>query len=1017
MKKTPKKSRFRFIRRFIGWVAGLLLFAYALLYTPMVQDRMADYLSETLSQKGLTVELQGLRGIWPFYVSIRSGTVSDTSGKIAEIRRGAVTWRVQDKQIHIHTLKIAELELLRLPVLPEADDAPVPPVQNGSQPWPIGIEIGTFSIDHFILGQSLTGRETEGHLQGTLRLPAQSSLIIASASLEMNEGVADLSLDADLAPFSMEAKLEGSLLRRHEFSTVLQWGAELLHIKTDLDSPDGTELFQFVEERLQLLNPDVPSFLKGVPGLDSQVLPFCLTSTVNLANGTWDLQNQIRFPWGEAEVPLQFVSATNQLTVDVNATASDLSPPGALVEQPLAGAGKVQFSYVSGKDDRKMTLHLASDGFTYGQLKFDSLNLSIDPQETGWEIAGDAQPFLGKELVHVALQCFLEPEADGFSLRSDSLELTTPTWEVKAATPVILRRHQGTYDLSPAEITLNDLPLVIGAQGSLENFRIDLQLPEHPIKNLTLPDPLQVNGDIGASFTLSGSLQAPTAEAHLELKNFRIAYGDIGKALTTHALVDAKWSQESLKVTGNIQDNDQNHFEVTLSSPESWSLLPFSIPWETADFIATCRGKLHLNSLNGLQWLEHQRISGKLNSEIRMERTRQKTNLEGQVQLEDGRYEHYEWGTRLTKIETEVRLEGDRIEIIGLNAQTPGGGNIAGTGKADLQEKGWSSEINLKLTDARILHLDPVKASLSGKVRLKKQPEKLAEVDGSLSLENTVFHMDRLPAPMPKPVPFTIKGSEENLNPPEIPTTTKTKPQQRFRGKIDLDIPGRLIVEAKNLYSVWEGAFNLIFKEDGAYLLGRLSPRRGTVKFFSRSFSLASGNVHFNGKITDSPVLDLEAVYTRQDLEAYLDITGNTTSPDFSLRSNPPFPQDEILSRILFGKDMSTITALQAAEVGMALSSMMDSSGNQRFDPMGKARDILGVDQLELREAGADEGSAELVAGRQINDQLYFEIHQSLNEPGQSILFEYEIKRNFSITTETGTHILPGLGVSWKKDY
>jgi len=40
MKKTPKKSRFRFIRRFIGWVAGLLLFAYALLYTPMVQDRM-----------------------------------------------------------------------------------------------------------------------------------------------------------------------------------------------------------------------------------------------------------------------------------------------------------------------------------------------------------------------------------------------------------------------------------------------------------------------------------------------------------------------------------------------------------------------------------------------------------------------------------------------------------------------------------------------------------------------------------------------------------------------------------------------------------------------------------------------------------------------------------------------------------------------------------------------------------------------------------------------------------------
>jgi translocation and assembly module TamB len=128
-------------------------------------------------------------------------------------------------------------------------------------------------------------------------------------------------------------------------------------------------------------------------------------------------------------------------------------------------------------------------------------------------------------------------------------------------------------------------------------------------------------------------------------------------------------------------------------------------------------------------------------------------------------------------------------------------------------------------------------------------------------------------------------------------------------------------------------------------------------------------------------------------------------------------PDDEIISYILFGKNLATITGLQALEVGLALRSMMDSKGGGKWDLIGNARDFLGVDQLALRESRNAEGSTEIVAGRQLNDYFYVEVSQKLREPDSSILLEYEILKNISITTETGTHTLPGIGINWKRDY
>lgn len=462
----------------------------------------------------------------------------------------------------------------------------------------------------------------------------------------------------------------------------------------------------------------------------------------------------------------------------------------------------------------------------------------------------------------------------------------------------------------------------------------------------------------------------------------------------------------ALHLQASLQDDD---IQVQVQMPEIMLdeiTVPDALP---------LKGNSQPGLLNHLAWFAEQQIIGKLSADLSYRRQAGVPSWAGVLKLKEGRYEHYQLGTRLDALEVDLRLEDNKVVLRSARAQTPGGGTLQGSGTLDLSEKNRSGEVTLELRKARLLHLDPVQAALSGTVKLRHQQGGMIEASGALVLEETVFHLDRLPSSTPSPLPFTILGAEKPLI--EKPSAPKAVKKQWGTGELTLNIPGRLTVEAKNVYSVWEGQFKIAFRPLGIYLLGKLTPRRGNVIFFGRNFTLSSGNVHFTDLITVPPILDLVALYSRKDMDARLKITGIATHPTFRLESSPPMPQDEIISRILFGKDMSTITGLQALEVGMALRGMMDKKGNANWDVMGKAKDWLGVDQLELRESGDITGSTELVAGRQINNRLYLEFNQRLHEPGSTIMFEYEIRRNLSISTETGTHTLPGLGVNWKRDY
>ena len=144
-------------------------------------------------------------------------------------------------------------------------------------------------------------------------------------------------------------------------------------------------------------------------------------------------------------------------------------------------------------------------------------------------------------------------------------------------------------------------------------------------------------------------------------------------------------------------------------------------------------------------------------------------------------------------------------------------------------------------------------------------------------------------------------------------------------------------------------------------------------------------------------------------------ILGTLNSPQLILKSAPPLPSDEILSRHLFRRSVSNITPLQALQLAQAAKAMI-GGGTDLFDIMGYAKNILGVDQLAIVQSGKDEGTA-ISVGKHIGDNVYIQMERGREETSGKVTVEVEVTPNITIESEAGQDLHKGIGVNWKWNY
>jgi len=225
-------------------------------------------------------------------------------------------------------------------------------------------------------------------------------------------------------------------------------------------------------------------------------------------------------------------------------------------------------------------------------------------------------------------------------------------------------------------------------------------------------------------------------------------------------------------------------------------------------------------------------------------------------------------------------------------------------------------------------------------------------------------------------------------------------------------LPGRVFVRGRGLESEWEGRIAAKGSASDPRLTGTLQIRRGAFDLLDRTFNLRRGVITFTGSSPPDPQVDIEAVAQATDITAIVRVTGDASAPTIALESQPPLPQDEVLSRLMFNRAASSITPLQAVQLAAAVNRLR-GGGPGVLDQL---RTALGVDRLEV-DGGAPGTGATVRAGRYLAPGVYLEGETGTAEQSSRARVEVEILPNLSLQADTGSDARSGVGFKWQYDY
>jgi translocation and assembly module TamB len=221
-------------------------------------------------------------------------------------------------------------------------------------------------------------------------------------------------------------------------------------------------------------------------------------------------------------------------------------------------------------------------------------------------------------------------------------------------------------------------------------------------------------------------------------------------------------------------------------------------------------------------------------------------------------------------------------------------------------------------------------------------------------------------------------------------------------------------VSGRGVNSLWTGSVTATGLAEDPALNGVLVAQRGTLDFAGKTFTLSSGSVSFAGEKPIDPLIDISLDYSRSDFSATVDITGRGSSPNIELSSVPSRPRDEIISRILFGKNVGELSAFEAAQLANTAAEL-SGSGIGGFGLLSQIQNELGLDVLRV-DTGASGGTT-VSAGKYLREGVYVGVEQGALASDSGVKVEVDVTDNISVETKIGNDASSDVGVNWKWDY
>lgn len=1007
----PRKKRLKILamRLFVAF-AGILLTTLIVLqlviWTGLLwlrSDSGAQWLQTKLAdfaaQSGYHVTLEGLKSHGVIGLEADHIEINDAQGLLAQ---------VQDLRVRFGLLslpfgslafwaQVSDVEILRIPNQTSANSDQVAS-SSDSDFFLKKIRIDGLSIDRLHLSKDVAGRD----IVTGLKVQATGAMRNETVSLKAD---VDLQHDDPLLPEQVRVDLQANKQTLAINLSELKIEGRDYHLyASGYTTADALDMRLFARTRnMQEFGLAGNITLRVTGSMDTPIIAArgFLNVSDDLVPGLGPVRLDI-YPDGRLLVASSYqgraVRLSSLYAIDQNQiTLSDIS--GNAPDAELEGHLKFNrnTSLMAGEINFKALLESYEDVFkmqSRGEISAGII-LKSRSDQSFQDIQARlslSQVLLGEMSVD-KMDLIVNPKASGYDVRLSGNGYHAAPFDISGRT--FITAEGGIQDLN---MTLSLLQGALRLTGRADLKQADLLLSAEDVSLGALP--IEIPQDfstprLNGKATLTGALSAPEF-----LANFDLRGTDANSTLLT---LKASYNQQDFnaELQGKGQGIHQLSAEVYL--PFNLSIYPFVLDdLAHVPLQANVSGDLDLKSLQDFLSAGDE-ISGRLKTMIKAQGPLVKPSVQGSFNLQQGAFIHGQSDIALQDIVALARLENDTVVLQNFQASDQREGKISAQGQLGLFKESLPVDLKLRATD-----INPFKEGyaltgvFSGAVDLHGNQNAYAmtgEVDvGRLEIE----------------IPERFSSDIASLNVVRK-GTRRVMPAVATQVKLDMTLKAKdqVFVRGWGLDAEFGGALDVTGTLEEPLLNGTFESRRGRYEEFGKRFDLQHARLRFQGSVPPSPYLDILASTRAGDVNARIALTGNIRKPAIALSSVPSLPQDEVLSRILFGKDMGAISPFQAVQLANTLRRFTGRGGG--FSPLSLLRKATGLDDLQVESDG--EGGTIVGAGKYITDKVYLEAETGSGESSGAARITIDLTPNLKAETKFGEDNKAGGSLQWQWDY
>lgn len=389
-------------------------------------------------------------------------------------------------------------------------------------------------------------------------------------------------------------------------------------------------------------------------------------------------------------------------------------------------------------------------------------------------------------------------------------------------------------------------------------------------------------------------------------------------------------------------------------------------------------------------------------------------SLSGRVSTSQARVVSLNAGITVENILGNLDLAGGRANVA-LTGDIAAGGRLRTSGSVGL---GATLDSNLQITADAIRLVDPqlYEATASGMVTVSGPLIGGPLVSGALRLSEAEIRIPSTVLAGTGFIPQRIRHVSESAAARQTRAragilqgsreSTSTRP---IRLDLLLEAPNRIFVRGRGLDAELGGALRLGGTVRDVIPSGEFGLIRGRLDLLGNRFTLSEGFASLQGQFI--PYIRLAATTMSDGISTTVSVEGLATEPAIRFTSAPELPDEEIVSRLIFGRDLTSLSPFQAAQLASAVATLTGRGGPGVVE---RLRDGFGLDDLDITTD--DSGTSALRAGRYVAENVYTDI--SVDSQGRSeISINLDVTPSLTVRGRVDTQGRTGLGLYFERDY